>query len=64
MADLILQELRDHFSEDLSQILHDERTKMFGEDKFHFNKEGRLLLGLETISRRMIPSVKRRRKTC
>ena len=64
MADLILQELRDHFSEDLSQILHDERTKMFGEDKFHFNKEGRLLLGLETVSRRMIPSVKRRRKTC
>jgi hypothetical protein len=64
MADLVLQDFKDLFSEELVQILHDERTKMFGEEKFHFNKEGRLLLGLETIPRRMIPSVKRRRKTC
>jgi hypothetical protein len=64
MADLVLQHFKELFGEELVQFLTDERTKMFGEEKFHFNKEGRLLLGLETIPRRMILSVKRRRKTC
>jgi len=54
MADLILQEFRDHLSEDLSQILHDEKMKMFGEEeKFHFNEEERRSLGFEGALRRM-----------
>ena len=65
MADLILQEFRDHLSEDLSQILHDEKMKMFGEEeKFHFNEEERRSLGFEGAFRRMGRLEKERRKTC
>lgn len=64
MADLVLQDFRDLFSEELVQILHDEKMKMFSEDKFHFNGERRLSLGFEAAPRRMVPSEKHRRKTC
>jgi hypothetical protein len=64
MADLILQEFRDHFSEDLSQILHDEKVKMFSEENCHFNEAERLSLGFGAVPRRMVRSEKERRKTC
>ena len=64
MADLILQEFRDHLSEDLSQILHDEKMKMFGEENCHFNEEERRSLGFEGALRRMGRLEKEKRKTC
>jgi hypothetical protein len=64
MVDLVLQDFRDQSGEDLSQILYDEKVKMFSEGKFHFNNEGRRSLGFEAAPRRMVPSEKRRRKTC
>jgi hypothetical protein len=64
MADLVLQDLRDLFSEELVQILHDERMKMFSEESFHCNEAERLSLGFEAVPRRMVRSEKHRRKTC
>jgi hypothetical protein len=64
MADLLLQDFKVQSGEDLSQILYDEKVKMFSEGKFHFNKEGRPSLGFEAAPRREVPSEKRRRKTC
>jgi len=64
MADLVLQDFRDQFSEDLVQILHDERVKMFSEERFHFKEEGRPSPGFVAAPRRTDSSEKRRRKTC
>jgi len=53
MADLVLQDFKDLFSEELVQILYDERMKMFSEEDFHFNEEERPSLGFEGAPRRM-----------
>jgi hypothetical protein len=64
MADLILQELRDLFSEDLSQILYDEKVKMFSQKNCHLNETERLSFGFGAVPWRMVRSEKERRKTC
>ena len=38
MADLVLQDFRDLSIENLVQVLSNEKTKMFGEQKSHENK--------------------------
>ena len=38
MADLVLQEFRDLFNKNLVQTLSNEKTEMFGEQKFHAKK--------------------------
>ena len=40
MADLILQDLRDLFSENLVQVLSNEKKNMFGEEKSQLKKRG------------------------
>jgi len=64
MADLVLQDFRDLFSEELVQILYDERMKMFSEEDVHFNEAERPSLVFGAVPRRMIRSEKHRRKTC
>ena len=58
MADLILQDFRDLFSKNLGQVLSNEKTKMFGEHKFHENKEEDNWLGSKPFAGSMLTSEK------
>jgi hypothetical protein len=64
MADLLLQDFRDLFSRNLVQVLFTEKTKMFGEEKFHAKKEGRQLVRLKATWRFNANVREIRRKKC
>ena len=58
MADLVLQDFRDLFSKNLVRVLSNEKTKMFGEQKFHENKEEDNWLGSSPFAGSMLTSEK------
>jgi len=58
MADLLLQDFRDLFSRNLVQVLFTEKTKMFGEEKFHAKKREDNWLGSRPLGDPMLTSEK------
>jgi hypothetical protein len=58
MADLVLQDFRDLSIQDLVQVLYTEKTKMFGEQKFHENKGHDNWLGSRPFAGSMLTSEK------
>jgi hypothetical protein len=59
MADLVLQEFRDLFSKNLVEILSNEKTEMFGEQKFHAKKRKDNRLRSRPFAGSMLTSKKR-----
>ena len=54
MADLVLQDFRDLSIQDLVQVLHNEKTKMFGEQKFYESKGENNWLGSRPFAGSML----------
>jgi hypothetical protein len=58
MADLVLQDFSDLSIQNLVQVLSNEKTKMFGEQKFHENKGEGHWLGSRPLAGSMLTSEK------
>ena len=64
MADLVLQDFSDLSIQNLVQVLSDEKTKMFGEQKFYENRGEENWLGSKPFAGSMLTSGKTGRKKC
>ena len=58
MADLVLQDFSDLSIQNLVQVLSDEKTKMFGEQKFYENRGEENWLGSKPFAGSMLTSEK------